>query len=135
MPTEDQKKDTDRLERYIVRESLISIMNNTKWKELRNLILNNFSFSPKYRVKCLRQPGANECYWETDWQHHLPSPYKVIEWVDIDPIQYHHLGGLVDDIREDKTEELSCLLRAKSIPFEVEGIYLRIYGYRRSPAA
>jgi len=71
VPTEDQIKDADRLQRYIEREQLVSVMNNTKWHELRALMLEEASFSPRYRVKCLRTTDDRAYCWDGDWYHHL----------------------------------------------------------------
>ena len=75
METEDQRKDRERLESYIKRESLCSIMNNTKWEKLRNLMLNECERKPAWRVKCLRDKREAEPQWDGDWYYHLPE-YK-----------------------------------------------------------
>lgn len=133
MPTADQIKDAERLQRYIEREQLVSVMNNTKWSELRALMIDEASFSPRYRVKCLRTTDERPYYWGADWYHHLPT-FKAIEWLEIDPVDRERKGHLVPDIVTDKRDELEQLLGSRSIPFEWEGEFIRVYGYRR-PAA
>jgi hypothetical protein len=130
MPTEDQKKNAERLRRYIQREQLASVMNDTKWRELRALMLEAASFSPRYRVKCLQEPSPPETAWDKDWRYHLPT-FKTIEWLDIDPVQSDRKGRLVPAVQVDRTAELEALLGSRSIPFEHEGGFLRVYGYRR----
>jgi len=51
--TDDQKKDR-RLERYIVREQLVSIMNDTKWERLRQGLLHQLDFTPDWGEKYVR---------------------------------------------------------------------------------
>ncbi|MFC1609731.1 DUF6678 family protein [Myxococcota bacterium] len=126
--TEEQNRDAGRLQRYIEREQLVSVMNDTKWRELQVVITEELSFRPRYRVKCLR--GADDFYWDTDWHTHLPT-FKEIEWLEIDPICKERQGRLVPDIATDKSAELESLLQSVSIPFERRDGLIRVYGYHR----
>lgn len=133
MPTEDQNKDAERLQRYIEREQLVSVMNDTKWSELRALMIHECSFSPRYRVKCLRADDGWAERWDADWQYHLP-PFKEIEWIEIDPLHRKRIGHVVPDAVVDKTAELQQLLDSRTIPYEWESGWMRVYGYRRTGA-
>jgi uncharacterized protein DUF6678 len=128
METEDQKKDCERLHRYIVREQLVSHMNNTKWDKLRELMVELGNECPLYRVQCLRAPPAHG--WDGDWYYHLPT-YKSIEWLDIDPILRERRGQLLEDKKMDYTQRYVNLLKENHIPFSFEGEYIRIWGYQR----
>ena len=130
METEEQKKDRERLNRYIARENLVSIMNNTKWSELRDLMLSLENLSPKYRTMCLRIQSEDGYYWDSDWYYHLPT-YKWIEWLDIDPIHRKHQGQLINEKETDLTKRIKEMLWSKSIPFSIEESYIRIWGYQR----
>ena len=94
METEDQRIDRKRLKRYIVRESLISIMNNTKWEKLRSLMLLESERKPAWRVRCLRDKRRIDPQWDGDWHYHLPD-YKSIEWLEIYPINKEHIGHVL----------------------------------------
>lgn len=128
METENQMKDRERLDRYIVREQLISHMNNTKWDELRELMVELGNESPLYRVQCLREPPSQG--WDGDWYYHLPM-YKSIEWLDIDPILRERRGQLIKNKKMDYTQRYVNLLKENHIPFSFEGLYIRIWGYQR----
>ena len=130
MEMEDRKKDRERLDRYIVREQLVSVMNNTKWEKLRDLILELPGRKPRYRLKCLRADDGRACCWDGDWYYHLPT-YKSIEWLDIDPIIRHRQGRLLNDKKTDCSQQLCDLLKKKHVPFSLEGKYIRVWGYQR----
>ena len=125
--TEDQKKDRERLVRYIAREQLVSVLNDTKWAKLRVLMLEFGYPRPRYRVRCLRETGE---YWDGEWYYHLPT-YKYIEWLDIDPVVREIRGHLLEDKKTDYTQKLIDLLKGNHIPFSIEGTFIRIWGYQR----
>ena len=129
METEEQRKDSERLERYIVRESLISILNNTKWDKFVSLMLAESDRKPAWRVRCLRDQRTCEPQWDRDWNYHLP-PYKYIEWLEIYPITTERLGYLLDDKTTVNTQYFVELLKENNIPFSIEGESLRIWGYQ-----
>lgn len=129
MKTEEQKKDEKRLQSLIEREGLVSVMNNTKWENLRSSMLDLKDKAPMWKVTCLRSK-ISESYWDGDWCHHLPT-FKFIEYLDIDPIQKIRKGGLVED-EIDNTKLIINLLEKNLIPFSIEGKYLRIWGYTRA---
>ena len=128
METENQKKDRERLDSYIVREQLISHMNNTKWDRLRELMVELGNERPLYRVKCLREPPTQG--WDGNWYYHLPT-YKNIEWLDTDPILRERRGALLEDTKMDYTQTYVNPLNENHIPFSFEGEYIRIWGYQR----
>lgn len=127
--TEEQERDRRRLRRYVQEQQLVSVMNDTKWRELREAML-SLQRRPKYRLQCLLSPPTDPDDWDSEWYYHLPT-FVWIEWLDIDPIHRARRGHLVQDERTDLTSELIPLLEQHSIPFEANGPYLRIHGYRR----
>jgi hypothetical protein len=127
--TEEQERDLRRLRRHVQEQQLVSVMNDTKWGELRQLMIEH-SRSPRYRLQCLLSPPTNPDIWDRDWYYHLPT-FVLIEWLDIDPIYRTLRGHLVEDEKVDLTEELTRLLQARSIPFEAHDGFVRIWGYRR----
>lgn len=127
--TEEQERDLRRLQRYVQEEQLVSVMNDTKWRELRQVMI-ELPRSPKYRLQCLLSPPTAPDNWDGDWYYHLPT-FVWIEWLDIDPIYQTRRGHLLKDELTDLTRELTPLLEAHSIPFEANGPFIRIHGYRR----
>ncbi|VVS96526.1 conserved hypothetical protein [Marinobacter salarius] len=127
METDEQAKDRQRLERYIDREALTSVMSNTKWEKLRALMIEESARRPAWRVRCLRDTREVEPQWDGDWHYHLPE-FKHIEWLEIFPIQKERKGYLLPD---KVTDYFVGLLKSNSIPFSIEGESLRIWGYLR----
>lgn len=115
---EAHRQDVDRTRRYIQREGLCSVMNDTKWEELVQAMRD--IGSPRYRQKHVRADHPAE--WDGEWYYHL-RPFVCVEWVDIE---------LTGD-----AVELEAALRAIPVPFTREGPCLRVWGYTRpgsSPA-
>ncbi len=129
METEDQKKDRERLENYIRREQLVSIMNNTKWAELRELML-SLDKKPRYRVQCSNADSIHSEAWDRDWYYHLP-PYKAIEWLGIDPIITERRGHLLPDKLTNQLDAIVGKLSNKSIPYSMDNSRIRVWGYKR----
>ncbi|MGF2687284.1 DUF6678 family protein [Marinobacter sp. DUT-3] len=130
METDEQAKDRQRLERYIARKALASVMSNTKWEKLRALMIEESDRRPVWRVRCLRDTREVEPQWDGDWYYHLPE-FKHIEWLEISPIQKERKGYLLPDKVTDNTDYFVGLLKSNNIPFSIEGESLRIWGYLR----
>src|SRR5687767_8530237 len=97
--TEEQERDLRRLRRHVQEQQLVSVMNETKWSELRQLMIEH-PRSPRYRLQCLLSPPTDPESWERDWHYHLPA-FVWIEWLDIDPIYRTRRGHLLDDEKVD----------------------------------
>ena len=128
--TPEQQKDAERLERYIAREGLSSVMNDSKWREAIEVI-GQVKGYVRFRVKCVRDPEPRPDRWESSFPYHVPRPYKVIEWLEIDPIEEKFRGQLLSPETRDRTEALIDALRSHSIPFIHENARIRIQGYTR----
>ena len=112
------RQDVERTRRYVRREGLCAILNDTKWEELVHAM--RAIGSPRYRQKHLRADHPAE--WDWEWYYHL-RPFLCVEWVDIDP--------------EGRVAAVEAALRAIPIRFTREGGCLRVWGYTRpgsSPA-
>jgi len=130
MESEEQRKDRERLARYIVREGLVSILNDTKWNRLRNAVLELEGIWPQYRIKDVRSELV-ESSWDGEWYHHFHQVmFKSIEWMEIDPIIKQHVSSLMVN-RTDRTEEVASLLRSSHIPYTFDGKFFKIWGYTR----
>ncbi len=127
--TEEQRKDAERLRRYIEREQLIALMNDTKWRKVITALRHIPNFPMRFRVQCLRSDSP--ATWDSSFPWHVPQPYNVIEWLDIDPIAHFHRGQLISDATIDFTEQVVQALQSVSVPFSHEGPFIRIWGYAR----
>ena len=134
METDEQAKDRQRLECYIARKALVSVMNNSKWEKLRSLMIDESARRPAWRVRCLRDTRESEVQWDGDWYYHLPE-FKHIEWLEIYPVQKARRGYLLPDKVSDNTDYFVDLLKSNNIPFSIEGESLRIWGYLRAGQA
>ncbi len=129
--TPEQEKDNDRLRQYIEREQLYPVMNNTKWRKSIDALLSIEGFAVHFRVKCLRSAEPSIDYWDGGFPEHIPYPFKVIEWLDIDPLMKIHRGKLVAPEIRDFTVKAMQALSSKNIPFVQIGKVIRINGYTR----
>lgn len=92
-----------------------SLMNDTKWEELRTGMYELAKLHPRWRTKVLNGQVSR---WDGEWFYHFrKGGYKDIEWVDIE-IQ-----------SPDQDAAVLNLLRKIHVPgHKTEGSY-RIYGY------
>lgn len=130
--TPEQEKDAVRLRRYIEREQLYPVMNNTKWREAIEVLVAIKDFQIRFRVKCLRDaddPPIN--HWDGSFPYHIPRLFKGVEWLDIDPLMKIHRGQLVAPEIRDFTAAVIQALNSKNVPFVQMGEVVRIYGYTR----
>lgn len=131
--TEEQRKDVKRLCRYIEREQLIALMNDTKWREVITALRHIPNFPIRFRVQCLRSDAPPT--WDSSFPWHVPQPYNVIEWLDIDPIAHDHRGQRIPDETINLTEQVVQALQSVSVPLSYEGPFIRIWGYARPNTA
>lgn len=130
-PTPEQQKDAQRLARYIEREQLVSLLNNTKWREVIHAIQSIAGYVPRFRVKELRAPEPTDTEWDHSFPYHVPHQFNVIEWLEFDPVVRIPRGQLVAPQTNDCTDALIAALHAVSVPFEQRRSYIRIWGYSR----
>lgn len=134
--TPEQQKDSERLDRYIVREGLASVMNDTKWREAIQVLQAVMGYSVRFRVKVVRGAEPASGYWDGSFPYHVPL-YKAIEWMEINTLVGIYKDGLETGRYStgktyDYSEEVAEALNAKSIPFyQADGV-IRLQGYTRS---
>jgi hypothetical protein len=92
-----------------------SVMNNTKWQELRLGMLQSKS-SVYFRGKDLETGSIGS--WDCEWYHHFNlGGHDSTEWIELRPDT------------DDERRAVEDILRTYHIPVEIrDGIY-RIYGY------
>lgn len=123
--TEDQETDDQRLARYLERENLASLMNDTKWREVIDAIQGIERYVPRFRVKCVKdaqEPARDR--WDGSFPLHVPT-FRHIEWLEFDPMVRTRIPP------EDFTERLELALAAIGVPVERVGGAIRLIGYWR----
>ena len=129
--------DKDKLRKTVLRiveeRRMSSIMNDTKWEELRYAMMNEMPFQPPYTVKFLTDdaPCAEETSWHEAYVYEgLFNAALAIEWIKIRPVKKKSRGALIPPEWEDAHDELEKILDKYNIPYEEEnGVYC-ICGYR-----
>jgi hypothetical protein len=126
--TPDQQRSREKVRRYVHREQLASVMNDTKWQELVDAMRAIADGTPMHRIKDVLGPDPDNEPRDGEWYYHL-WPYYSIEWIDINPICWKPFGPQVD-----QTGAIVSALRERNIPFSIEGRYIRVWGYTRPGA-
>ena len=129
--TSEQQKDSDRLERYIATQSLVQVMNDTKWREAIAALGSINGYSVRFRVRCLGDAANLDANWDFSFPWHVPSPFKAIEWLDIDPVVRKRVGALLPPKTEDYRDAICSALDRFSVPHDNVGDVIRIPGYIR----
>ncbi len=128
----------------VERRGLCSMMNDTKWKELKEGI-SELPFLPPFVIKGLDEEETDyhqfneDVYYSGDWGFYLDNylggdiyatPFYSVEWIKIRPRLLKHQGRLIEDEILDETSEFLDILRKFNISFvKQNGSYI-IYGYR-----
>lgn len=139
----DKLKDLKEKVRKIVQQrNLCSCMNATKWKELRNAMMDEMPFPPPFIIKYL----DTECIEEADFQNdvwHWGDWYYAyavegssfdasfaVEWIKVRPRYLKSRGALIEPEIISAEDIFVVLLKKYGIPYEEnDGVYC-IYGYR-----
>ncbi len=129
--TSEQQKDAERLERYVVREGLSSVMNDTKWREALDALQGVTGYIVRFRVKDVRGPEPRPGYWDRDFPYNISRPYKNIEWFEVNPLVERSRGALLAPDVEDFTGAIVMTFQSKGIPYHHERGVIRIRGYTR----
>lgn len=96
-------------------DGLVSLMNDTKWREMC-LAFSSFEPKPAWRTLDLLNGYLSD--WDRDWFHHVGPEYCSIQWLEID-------SGVCD------AESVKTVLSGLGVPFEKVGGFFRILGYRK----
>ena len=141
---------SDSLEKYkkkinniVQQKGLCSMMNNTKWKELKKGI-SELPFLPPFVIKSVDEEETfyhqfkEDVYYTGDWGMYLDNylggdiyatPFYAVEWIKIRPRLLKHQVRLIESKVIDETDEFLAILKKYNIPFEEQnGAYI-IYGY------
>jgi len=118
--------ETSRLRAYIERGRLVCVLNDTKWRRLREALA---PIGVRYRRKDLREPEPARDDWQGDdvFAGHPAS----FEWIEVETLRPVHQGPLATPRFDDLAPAVEAALRANSIPFMRERDRVRVWGYLR----
>jgi len=119
MLTVEQKIDAERLSRYIIREKLSSIMNDTKWQRLYDS-LQVIEGRLDFRRKDLRGSEDQAKTWCGDF-YMMIGGWREIEWLDI-----RGQRGMHDD-----QQLIIKFVRDAAVAYTLHDDFIRIWGYTR----
>jgi hypothetical protein len=112
----------------------VSVMNKTKWKELRIAVQQDLPFSPAFQRKDLTRSEA----WPEDFDHDTPysgdwpsgtDRSSEIEYIRVRPRRTVSRGALIPDGIEDIEEQFLGILNRLRIPYIRDSETVTIYGY------
>jgi len=142
-PDAEELKRLDQVERTrlrakvkaeVQRRGLASVMNQTRWEELRAAML-RLPFKPAFQMQTVL--GPREPLWSSDqvtsqgcWCAECIEPFWPIEWIRILPRLWREEGALVPmRLVADSSEALRTELTGLSLPFHEDHRGFWIYGY------
>jgi len=118
------------------RRGLSSVMNDTKWKRLREEVLGSLPWPPAYQLKGVMaeepEPRNFEpsCAYHGDWADSaIWQDPLYIEWIRVVPVYLEHRGKLLEPNRKSLKNELIDLLRNLRVPHTIEKNSITIYGH------
>jgi hypothetical protein len=136
--TAEQREQHARFWRYIAREDLRRIMNDTKWREALQVLR---SLPPDFPVwfRTKEVMGPETRGWESVFPWHFPSPYAFIEWADFRTVVTTREDGGMKVVVDDRTDDILGGFRSHNVPFTFSrdapnmfvGGVVRIWGYLR----
>jgi hypothetical protein len=106
---------------------LVSVMNNTKWRELCEEFekLQHLNLKVRYKLITTDQLlGFSPVWWRELFEH-----ASQIEWLEFDPIVTEHRGQLITHKEINKSVEILNVLQKHSIRYSKEQSYFRVWGY------
>jgi len=95
-------------------EGLASLMNDTKWEEIR-VAMYNLKNKPAWRTRDLLNGYLS--HWDSEWLYHLMD-FCSIEWLEIKP-------------KDCDRETVRAALHDIGAPFEESDTCFRVIGYKK----
>ena len=130
--------------KIIEQKGLCSVMNTTKWKELKKVV-SELPFQPPFVIKEVDEEVTSYHTFDQDERHEgdwglylenylggdlFATPYFAIEWVKVRPRILKTQGRLIADKVVDETEAFIKGLNQYGIPYEEQDGTVIIYGYK-----
>ncbi len=115
--------------RYIERENLTSVLNNTKWGRLFSE-LKSIGCYIDFQRKDIEEEYTNLDIWCSDI-YNIFAGCEHIEWLNIRALRNQPRGALVKPKIENNIQSLIKAVSNSGVPYCMHGDGVRIYGYLR----
>ena len=113
--------------KVIAERQLVSVMNQTKWRELCQEFSQNNELDPSVRLKYIY---SNEVFgFSPVWWHEILLEARAIEWLDFNPIKREPSDRIVSAKKTNISNEILKILKIHNIPYSMEQSYIRVWGY------
>lgn len=121
-----------KLTKYIYENGYSSFLNNTKWKEIVNVLENIENYNPRIYLKYVLETEIEQKKYHPVWWSEIECEgFEYIEYLEINPTKETYIGRLVDKKKEDFTKIIQSGLDKYTIPYENDNGIFKIYGYRK----
>jgi len=133
-----KERDKAKVRDAVQARGLVSVMSDTKWRELVAAV-KNLAFAPAFQIKDVLGPAPfppsfEEDVWHGgDWDEGL-YPYYSVEWIRVRPRILKGRGHLLPVEKEDIEGEFLAALRRIGVPHCKRGECVEIFGYTESTA-
>jgi hypothetical protein len=104
-----------KLRKLLAADRLFPVMNNTKWAELIDAMINSPQMEAAFRLRSVFTLSDYCTDWDREWHYHI-HPVAEIEWIEL---------------RAASLEWLLSTLRKHNLPFSMEGDIPRVWAYTR----
>jgi hypothetical protein len=124
----------ERIRLAVRRRGLVSIMNDTKWRELETAVRSQLLFPPPYQIKYVLnaapepEPFAPGDSWG-DWSHESLYPFADIEWMRVRPRALRRRGRSAGPDGWSVESRFLGILHRHQIPYRHDGESVWVYGY------
>ncbi len=121
------------IRRIVEERGLTGLANDTKWRELREAMLEfegppHWRAEPRFRFKTIDEPWVGS--WDSSWLTHHPYDFLAVEWLDVELLVRQHVGALVPPqvVRDDSAWVEPLLERIGFDRARGRG-FVRLFGY------
>lgn len=131
-------KSKEQVSRELSKRGLVSVMNDTKWTELRQAVRRELLFAPPFQLKALLHPlpqpelFESDVHYLGDWSDESLLPFHEIEWMRVRPRFLQPRGRLVAPEVQSVEAAFMEVLRRYRIPHRCDSDTIWIYGYASS---
>jgi len=130
--SEEQKKEVEKLRKFVSRNRLSPRMNGTKWRAAIDSITGIPEYAPSFRVKRITDSvDPLSTTWNSNFPADIPL-YNSIEWLELNSQGPAIFIKGRPAKRKDFSKELSQALTTMQIPIEETLTGIRIIGYARN---